>query len=76
MQEYKVWPEEIREKKARTVVILGKQNVVVRMEKPVILPKDMETVEQHCEDLPDDMEPYTDSEGNVYNVGHGLSWKK
>lgn len=43
---------------------------------PVILPKDMETVEQHCEDLPDDMEPYTDSEGNVYTVGYGLSWEE
>jgi len=39
---------------------------------PVQLPKDMETVEKHCEDVPLDYEPYTDSEGNVYDFGFGL----
>ena len=41
---------------------------------PVQLPKDMSTVEKHCEDLPFDYEPYTDSMGNVYDFGFGLSW--
>ena len=40
---------------------------------PMILPADMITVEQHCEDCPDDMIPYTDSEGNVYTFGFGLT---
>lgn len=39
---------------------------------PVILPANMETVETHCEDVPDDIQPYVDSEGNVYNIGYGL----
>lgn len=37
-------------------------------------PKDMETVERHCEDKPMDPEPYTDEPGNVYDFGFGLSW--
>ena len=39
---------------------------------PVILPESMETVETHCEDVPNDIRPYTDSEGNTYTVGFGL----
>ncbi len=41
---------------------------------PVQLPGDMETVEKHCEDLPLDYVPYTDSEGNTYDFGFGLNW--
>lgn len=41
---------------------------------PVQLPKDMETVEAHCEDKPLDMIPYTDSMGNAYDFGFGLNW--
>ena len=36
------------------------------------LPKDMETIEAHCEDVFDDYEPYTESEGNTYRCGFGL----
>ena len=39
---------------------------------PYHLPKNMETIEKHCEDVFDDYEPYTDSEGNVYACGFGL----
>ncbi len=39
---------------------------------PYNMPKDMETVERHCEDLPDDYEPYTDSMGNTYRRGYRL----
>jgi beta-glucosidase len=39
---------------------------------PCILPKDMETIERHCEDVAEDILPYTDSEGNVYTMGFGL----
>ena len=42
---------------------------------PIQLPRDMETVEKHCEDLPLDLEPYADSEGNIYDYGFGLNWK-
>lgn len=42
---------------------------------PCVMPASMETVEAHCEDLPFDMTPYTDSEGNTYDFGFGLNWK-
>lgn len=41
---------------------------------PIQLPKDMETVEKHCEDKPFDLDPYTDSMGNTYDFGFGLNW--
>ena len=41
---------------------------------PVQLPRDMETVENHCEDKPLDLEPYVDSAGNAYDFGFGLNW--
>jgi len=41
---------------------------------PVQLPKDMETVEAHCEDKPLDLIPYVDSVGNAYDFGFGLNW--
>ena len=41
---------------------------------PVQLPRDMETVEAHCEDKPLDLAPYVDSQGNAYDFGFGLNW--
>ncbi len=41
---------------------------------PVQLPKDMDTVEAHGEDMPFDMEVYTDKKGNQYDFGYGLNW--
>ena len=41
---------------------------------PVQLPRDMETVEAHCEDRPLDLIPYTDSMGNTYDFAFGLNW--
>lgn len=41
---------------------------------PVQLPRDMETVEQHCEDKPLDLIPYTDSCENTYDFGFGMNW--
>ena len=41
---------------------------------PVQLPRDMETVEAHCEDKPLDLIPYTDSMENAYDFGFGLNW--
>lgn len=38
------------------------------------MPKDMDTVEAQLEDVPRDMEPYTDSEGNTYDFCFGLNW--
>ena len=34
----------------------------------------METVEEQCEDVPCDMRPYVDSEGNAYDFAFGLNW--
>lgn len=41
---------------------------------PLLLPDSMETVEAHCEDVPDDMDAYTDSCGNRYGFGFGLTY--
>ena len=41
---------------------------------PVQLPRDMETVEAHCEDRPLDRLPYVDDAGNAYDFGFGLNW--
>ena len=41
---------------------------------PCQLPADMETVEEQCEDVPCDMRPYVDSEGNSYDFAFGLNW--
>ena len=41
---------------------------------PFQMPANMATVEQQFEDLPRDMECYTDSEGNVYDFAYGLNW--
>lgn len=42
---------------------------------PMQFPKDMDTVEKQLEDVPKDMEPYKDSQGNVYDFGYGLNYK-
>ncbi|MBP3683347.1 MAG: glycoside hydrolase family 3 protein [Oscillospiraceae bacterium] len=42
---------------------------------PVQLPANMETVENHCEDKPLDLIPYTDELGHTYDFGFGLNWR-
>lgn len=42
---------------------------------PMQMPADMKTVEAQAEDVPRDMKPYVDSEGNSYDFGYGLNWK-
>jgi beta-glucosidase len=42
---------------------------------PLQMPVDMATVEKQFEDVPHDMIPYRDSNGNVYDFGFGLNWK-
>lgn len=41
---------------------------------PVQLPANMKTVEEQYEDVPHDMEVYTDSQGNRYDFGFGMNW--
>lgn len=41
---------------------------------PIQMPKDMIDVERQLEDVPRDMECYTDSDGNTYDFGFGLNW--
>ncbi len=41
---------------------------------PFELPASMEAVEHHCEDKPHDIEPYRDTDGNIYEFGFGLSF--
>ena len=40
---------------------------------PMQMPKNMETVEAHCEDLPFDLACYTDEDGHIWDFGYGLS---
>ena len=58
-------------KQALFDVLFGRSPARGRL--PYHLPASMETVEQHCEDLFNDYEPYTDSAGNVYACGFGLT---
>jgi beta-glucosidase len=39
------------------------------------MPKDMATVERQKEDVPHDMIPYKDRQGNTYDFGFGLNRK-
>ena len=41
---------------------------------PFQMPASMKTVEQQFEDVPRDMECYTDADGNVYDFAYGLNW--
>ena len=41
---------------------------------PLQMPVDMKTVEEQFEDVPNDMTPYVDSNGNVYDFAFGLNW--
>ncbi len=61
------------ETKAALTVISGGYEPTAML--PVQIPKNMETVEKHCEDKPFDYEPYVDSCGNKYDFGFGLNWK-
>ncbi len=38
------------------------------------MPASMQTVEEQLEDIPRDMECYTDADGNVYDFAFGLNW--
>lgn len=41
---------------------------------PFQMPADMFTVEAQFEDVPRDMKPYMDAEGNRYDFAFGLNW--
>lgn len=41
---------------------------------PFQMPADMKTVEAQFEDVPRDMIPYMDSQGNTYDFAFGLNW--
>ncbi|MGI6231023.1 MAG: glycoside hydrolase family 3 N-terminal domain-containing protein [Tractidigestivibacter sp.] len=41
---------------------------------PLQMPADMDTVEANDEDVPRDLECYTDSEGNTYDFAFGMNW--
>ena len=42
---------------------------------PFQMPADMKTVEEQLEDVPRDMNCYTDTDGNMYDFGFGLNWQ-
>lgn len=42
---------------------------------PMQMPINMSVVEKQFEDVPHDMTPYKDAQGNMYDFGFGLNWK-
>ncbi|PIB38286.1 glycoside hydrolase family 3 protein [Maribacter sp. 4G9] len=42
---------------------------------PFQMPANMKTVELQKEDVPQDMECHTDTEGNTYDFAYGMNWK-
>jgi beta-glucosidase len=42
---------------------------------PFQMPASMRTVDEQFEDIPRDMEPYTDSEENTWDFAFGLNWQ-
>jgi beta-glucosidase len=42
---------------------------------PMQMPANMSVVEKQAEDVPFDMVPHKDSEGNSYDFGFGMNWK-
>ena len=42
---------------------------------PFQMPANMETVEEQFEDVPHDMVPYVDEQGNAYDFGFGMNWQ-
>jgi beta-glucosidase len=42
---------------------------------PVQMPANMKTVEEQAEDVPHDMECFTDAEGHKYDFAFGMNWK-
>ncbi|GHV04229.1 beta-glucosidase [Spirochaetia bacterium] len=60
------------EPKAILDIISGKAEPSALL--PFQMPKNMETVEAQFEDLPLDMEPYTDTSGNIWDFAFGLNW--
>lgn len=42
---------------------------------PFQIPSNMKTVELQKEDVPQDMECHTDTEGNTYDFAYGMNWK-
>ena len=41
---------------------------------PMQMPADMRTVEEQCEDLPHDMRPLVDADGDIWDFAFGLGW--
>ncbi|WP_088342348.1 glycoside hydrolase family 3 protein [Robiginitalea sediminis] len=42
---------------------------------PLQMPANMATVEKQFEDVPLDMDPHVDTEGNTYDFGFGMNWE-
>ena len=41
---------------------------------PMQMPLNMKTVEEQCEDVPHDMIPLVDADGNAWDFAFGLNW--
>ena len=59
------------QKKALLDIITGVREPCGKL--PMCLPKNMETVERHMEDVATDIEAYTDTEGHTYDMGYGIT---
>ena len=54
-------------------VVFGDYDPTGRL--PVQMPKDMDTVEKHCEDVPFDLEVHVDEFGHAYDYGFGMNYE-
>jgi beta-glucosidase len=59
------------EKRALLAILFGEDKPTGHL--PIIMPKDMDTVECHKEDVFEDIEAYEDEMGNQYGFGFGLN---
>ena len=58
--------------KAFLEIVSGAFNPTGRL--PLQFPANMDTVEEQFEDVPQDMQPWKDTDGNLYDYGFGLNW--
>ena len=66
LADFSVQPEALME------IVSGKAEPSALL--PFIMPKNMETVEKHNEDMPFDIEPYRDECGGSYDFAFGMNW--
>ena len=58
-------------REAILAILFGERQPKGRL--PMVMPASMSSVEKHCEDVPDDIDPYVDYEGHKWDIGYSLN---